>query len=86
MDMPVGDRNIKWYLHVDAKIFPLVVLGYNGPLGFFLTVWDQHWVIWKWLNCDERVYLGNYEHHLLILGILAYNNNDKKKLWAVLRW
>ena len=42
MDMPGGDRNIKWYLHVDAKIFPLVVLGYNGPSGFFLTVWDQH--------------------------------------------
>ena len=31
MGKSVDERNSKWYLHVDADIFPVVVLGYKGP-------------------------------------------------------
>ena len=31
MGMYVDESNSKWYLHVDANIFPVVVLGYRGP-------------------------------------------------------
>ena len=31
MGMSVDERNNKGYLHVDADIFPVVVLGYKGP-------------------------------------------------------
>ena len=30
MGMSVDESNSKWYLHVDADIFPVVVLGYKG--------------------------------------------------------
>ena len=69
MGMSMDESNNKWYLHVDADIFPVVVLGYKGPFRIlpysmrptfgYMEVTKLLWKsrfqnLWAWSSSSEH--------------------------------